>query len=72
MIAGVVDGPWIHVRSHVSHLGAIRPDDVAVVESSIADRFDSRAGERAILDLRVAIDDRPVLAIEHEAIIRLP
>lgn len=71
MMASVVDGPWIHVRSHISHQGIIRPGDVAVVDYSIADRFDSRAGERAILDLRVSVDDRPVLAVEHEAIIRL-
>lgn len=71
MIASVVDGPWIHVRSHITHQGLARPGDVAVVESSIAQRFDSRAGERVVLDVRVRVDDRPIWAIEHEAIVRL-
>lgn len=71
MIASVVDGPWIHVRSHITHQGIASPGAVAVVESSIADRFDSRAGARVVLDVRVTVDDRPVWAIEHEAIVRL-
>lgn len=71
MIASVVNGPWIHVRSHVTHLGLATPGDVAVVESSLASRFGSRAGERVILDVRVSVNERPIWAIEHEAIVRL-
>ena len=70
-IAGVVDGPWIHVRSRIHHLGLVRGGDVVTVESSLADRFDSRAGERAVLDVRLSVDGRPVAAVEHESIIRL-
>lgn len=70
-MASVVDGPWIHVRSHVTHQGLVRPGEIVVVESSLAKRFDSRAGERAILDVRITVDERPVAAVEHEAIIGL-
>lgn len=71
-MAGVVDGPWIHVRSRVTHQGLVRLGEKIVVESSLAERFDSRAGERAILDVRISVDGRAVAAVEHESIIRLP
>lgn len=69
--ASVVDGPWIHVRSRITHQGLARPGDVGVVESSLVARFGSRAGERALLDVRVTVDERPIMAIEHESIVRL-
>lgn len=71
-IASVVDGPWIHVRSRITHQGLARPGETITVRSSIADRFDSRAGERAVLDVRLLVGDRPIAAVEHESIIRLP
>ncbi len=41
------------------------------VSASLVDRFDSRAGERVVLDLIARIDDTPVAHIEHESIVRL-
>ena len=70
-IKSVVDGPWIHVRSRIRHLGLVRPGDTVTVASTLADRFDSRAGERAVLDVRLSVDGRPVAAVEHESIVRL-
>jgi acyl dehydratase len=70
-MAGLVDGPWIHVRSAITHQGLARPGEVITVESSVVDRFDSRAGERGILDVRILVGDRPIAAVEHESIIRL-
>lgn len=66
-----VDGPWVHVRSRVAHLGPAPFGAEALVESRLAERFDSRAGERVVLDVRVSIAGVPVAAIEHESIIRL-
>jgi len=67
----LVDGSWIHVRSIVRHLGEVPLDSTVQVESWVRDRFDSRAGDRAIVDLRFSLDGKLVAAVEHESIIRL-
>ena len=70
-IDNLVTGPWIHVRSKIYHEG-VAPIGAAVrVESNLLDRFASRAGERALVDMRVFANDQPVATIEHEAIIVL-
>lgn len=67
----LVDGAWVHTRSRIRHLGAAAPGDTVVVESWELDRFSTRSGERALVDIRMTIVDRPVCAVEHEAIVRL-
>lgn len=67
----LVDGAWVHTRSEVRHLGGAAPGDIAVVEAWVVDRFSTRSGDRAVVDVRVTVDGRPVAAIEHEAIVRL-
>ncbi len=67
----LVDGAWVHTRSRIRHLGAAAPGDTVVVESWELDRFSTRSGERAIVDMRMTVDDRLVCAVEHEAIVRL-
>ena len=67
----LVDGPWMHTRSRVWHLAAVRPGDVVVVESWETDRFTTRAGERAVVEMRLSVDDDIVVAIEHEALVSL-
>jgi hypothetical protein len=67
----LVDGPWVHTRSDVRHLGLARPGETAVIESWVTDRFTTRAGERVVTDIRIDVDGRPIAAIEHEAIVRL-
>lgn len=69
--ANFVTGPWIHVRSKVAHLASAPYGCVARVESCLVDRFDSRSGERVVLDVRVSVDGEAVAAIEHESIIHL-
>ena len=66
-----VDGPWVHVRSEIRHLGPVMADDVVTLRPALLDRFDSRAGERVVLAIRASVGERPVAAIEHESIIRL-
>ncbi len=67
----LVTGSWIHVRSRIAHLGvaSIGAEIRAVAE--VVERIDSRAGERAVLDVLITADGRDVAAIEHEAIISL-
>ena len=67
----LVDGAWVHTRSRIRHRGAVAPGDTVVVESWEIDRFSTRSGERAVVDMRMTVDDRLVCAVEHEAIVRL-
>ncbi len=67
----LVDGPWVHTRSRIVHQGLAAPGDVAVVESWLMRRFTTRSGERAVAEIRITVDGRPVAAVEHEAIVRV-
>lgn len=67
----VVTGSWIHVRSHLLHQGVARRGATITATALVVDRFDSRAGERAILDVRISADGQPIATYEHEAIIAL-
>lgn len=67
----VVSGPWIHVRSDLQHHGLAAIGSTIEATAVVVDRFDSRAGLRAILDVRIHADGRPVASYEHEAIIEL-
>ncbi|MEY4174454.1 MAG: hypothetical protein RI900_1619 [Actinomycetota bacterium] len=69
--AQVARGSWIHTRSIVRHHGLARVGSVAVVRSSVVNRFESH-GERAVLDVVIEVDGVPVASIEHEAIVALP
>jgi len=66
-----VDGPWVHVRSEIRHVGLAMADDRVTVRPALLDRFDSRAGERVVLAIEAVVDDRVVALIEHESIVRL-
>lgn len=67
----LVTGPWVHVRSRIAHAGLARVGQQCRIESTVVDRFDSRAGERALVDLSIFADDQLVASIEHEAIMVL-
>jgi hypothetical protein len=67
----LVDGAWVHTRSAIRHLDTASPGHTVIVESWLEDRFRTRAGERAVVDVRISVGNRPVAAIRHEAIVRL-
>jgi acyl dehydratase len=67
----LVTGSWIHVRSRIAHLGVAPIGAEIRAVANVVERIDSRAGERAILDVLIAADGRDVAAVEHEAIISL-
>ncbi|MDX2379087.1 MAG: MaoC family dehydratase [Acidimicrobiia bacterium] len=67
----LVNGPWIHVRSIVAHHGVAPLGSTISAEAVVVDRFDSRAGRRAIADVRIHADGALVATLEHEAIIEL-
>jgi hypothetical protein len=66
----VARGAWIHTRSIIRHHGIARAGATATVHAVVVERFD-RSGERAVLDVRIDVDGRPVATLEHEAIIAL-
>jgi len=68
----LVTGPWIHVRSKIYHEGVASLGSQIHIDANLLDRFNSRAGERALVDMRIYADGAPVATIEHEAIIVLP
>ncbi len=68
----LAQGSWIHTRSGIRHLGTAPSGSEVVVEANVIDRFETRAGERAVLDVRITTTDgRPVAALEHEALVSL-
>jgi acyl dehydratase len=64
----VARGSWIHTRSVVRHHGLVKAGSVAEVRATVVRRFQSH-GERAVLDVRVVVDDHVVVSLEHEAIV---
>ena len=67
----LVTGSWIHLRSRIAHLGVAGIGARMRADANVVERFDSRAGERALLDVIITADGREVAAVEHEAIISL-
>lgn len=67
----LVDGAWVHTRSRIWHQGVARVGQRLTIRSVVVDRFESRAGERAIVDIEMFADDEPVARLEHEALVRL-
>lgn len=67
----LVTGSWIHTRSLITHLGVAKVGSTAEVTATVTKRFTTRAGERAILDVRISVEGKPVAQIEHESIILL-
>ena len=71
MSAYFTRGPWIHTRSRIAHLGVAPIGSDAVVHPVLVDSFRSRSGRRVVLDIAVTVDRRPVVRLEHEAIVEL-
>jgi hypothetical protein len=71
MTRHLVDGAWIHTRSRIRHHGIARVGAVATVQATVVDRFDTRSGTRAVLDVTISADGSLVATIEHEAIVEL-
>ena len=68
--ADVARGSWIHMRSIIRHHAVAPAGAVADVHAVVVRRY-RRSGERAVLDVRIEVDGRPVATLEHEAIVDL-
>jgi acyl dehydratase len=67
----LVTGSWIHTRSLITHLGLAEVGSTAEVAATVTKRFDTKAGERAIIDVRISVEGKPVAQLEHESIVSL-
>lgn len=67
----LIEGPWIHTKSRIFHRDLARAGDRLTIRSTVVDRFETRAGTRALVDIEITAADRPLARIEHEALVRL-
>ncbi|MDG2427484.1 MAG: MaoC/PaaZ C-terminal domain-containing protein [Acidimicrobiales bacterium] len=67
----LVEGPWIHTRSRIRHHSTAQVGAAAVVDAVLVDRFETRSGLRAVLDVRISVDGVLVASLEHEALVSL-
>ena len=67
----LVRGAWIHTRSIVRPHSLAPAGATAEVRSRVVRRFTAH-GERAVIDVHIAVDSAVVASMEHEAIIELP
>jgi acyl dehydratase len=66
----LVRGPWIHTRSIIRHHAPGPVGAVVDVHATVVERYE-RGGRRAIVDLLIEHDGRPLASLEHEAIVEL-
>ena len=64
-------GSWIHTRSRIEHHDAGPVGATALVDPVLVDRFTTRAGHRAVLDVRISVNGCVVATLEHEAVVEL-
>ena len=70
MSTDLVNEAWIHTRSIIRH-HALGPAGATVdVHATVVDRFE-RHGHRAVIDVLIEHEGRPIATLEHEAIVDL-
>lgn len=67
----LVSGSWIHTRSVIRHHAPGPAGAEVDVHAVVVDRFDTRIGTRAVVDLSIELDGRPLATLEHEAVIEI-
>ena len=71
MIRHLVDGPWIHTSSRIVHHATALVGATALVEAKVVDRFETRRGIRAVVDVDISVDGGSVATVRHEALVSL-
>lgn len=69
--AHLISGAWVHTRSRLFHQGLAHVGDEMTIQSTVIDRFESRSGKRAVVDMQITANGQPVARIEHEAIVEM-
>ena len=67
----LVTGAWVHTRSKISHHILVQIGSVATLESRVINRFETKAGNRAVINVAVTVEGEKVAEVEHEAIVSL-
>ena len=67
----LVTGAWVHTRSKISHHDLVQIGSVATLESRVINRFETKAGNRAVINVAVTVEGEKVAEVEHEAIVSL-
>ncbi len=67
----LITGAWIHTRSRIFHRDLARAGDHLTIRSTVVDRFATRAGARAVVDIDISNSAGTVVRIEHEALVEL-
>ncbi len=67
----LVAGPWVHTRSHIRHHCTATVGATAVIDAVVVNRFETRSGSRAVLEVQISVDGEPVASLEHEALVSL-
>lgn len=70
MSTDLVNGSWVHTRSIVRHHAPGPVGAVVDVHATVIERFE-RHGLRAVIDVSIEHDGRPITSLEHEAIVDL-
>ena len=66
----LVDGSWVHTRSVIRHHATCPVGATVDVHATVVERF-RRRGTRAIVDVLIEHEGRPIATLEHEAIVEL-
>lgn len=69
--AHLISGAWVHTRSKIYHQDLPSIGEQLTIRSTVVDRFDTRAGSRAVVDIAITAGDRPMARLEHEALVSL-
>jgi MaoC like domain len=64
-------GPWIHAASEVLHFSLARQGERLSVRGRVAERFERKGHRFVVLDILVAVGERPVQHVRHTAIYQL-
>lgn len=67
----LVTGAWVHTRSKISHHDLVQIGSVATLESRVINRFETKAGNRAVINVAATVEGEKVAEVEHEAIVSL-
>lgn len=67
----LAQGSWVHTASTIRHHDVAAVGATAVIHSGVVRRITNSRGERAVLAVRIEVDDVAVVTIEHDALIRL-
>lgn len=67
----LVIGAWVHTRSRIRHHSTAAVGDHVTATGVVLERFATRSGEKAILDVQIRSDRGLVASIGHEALVAL-